>query len=148
MPKCRYSHCKHEGVPVNKEDGVCVGKSYYHIDCYQEKELLREIERYYIENFDSNPIMGALRKVINTIVFSQGKTPEFLMFALRYAKSNRIPLTHEAGIYYVVRDKEIINSWNKKRPTPQFEFNDVSDLETVDGYSTTQTKSGFNRILK
>lgn len=149
MPKCRYSHCKHEGIPVDKESGVHVGSAYYHQDCFKEKELLREIERYYIQNFEKDPIMQALRSVINKIVFTQGKSPEFLMYALRYTKANNIPLKHPAGIFYLMKDEKIVDSWNKylnkKKPVPKFA--EVEDLKPVEGYGA-QTSSGFGRILR
>lgn len=150
MPKCRYAHCKHVGEPVDKEKGVHVGSAYYHEDCYKEKELLREIERYYIDNFERDPIMQALRKVINTIVFTQGKSPEFLMYALRYTKSNNIPLKHPAGIYYLMKDEKIIESWvaHTNRKKVNFDFPQVEDLKPEAGYVNNSGKRGWgNRIL-
>ena len=65
--KCRYSHCKHEGGQVEKEDAIKDG-GYYHKDCHKEKSLKQEIEAYYITNLPQTAIQ-LLRKVINILLY-------------------------------------------------------------------------------
>lgn len=150
MPKCRYAHCKHIGEPVDKEKCVHIGNAYYHEDCYKEKETLGIIEKYYIDNFERNPIIQALRKVINTIIFKHGNSPDFLLYALRYAKENHIPLKHSAGIYYLVKDEKIKEAWqsfNNKKKRIEYNFSDVDDLKPVEGYVNNSRKLGWEKRI-
>lgn len=148
--KCHSPHCKHPDEPLKREEAHRAGKYYYHEDCYREKELLRDIERFYIDNFDSQPIMQQLRRVINTIVYTQGNPPNLMMYALRYAKENGIALRHPAGIYYVMKNTKMLESWHKlmKKKKVEFEFAEVEDLKPVVGYNNPKQTSGFGRILK
>ena len=146
--KCRSTHCKHPDEPLRREDAYKVGSAYYHKDCFMEKELLRKIEKYFIDNFDKQPIMQALRKVINTIVYTQGNSPELLMYALRYAKENNIALRHPAGIYYVMKNTKMLESWHKylNKKKVDFDFGEVEDLKSVVGYNNSRQTNGFGRI--
>ena len=150
MPKCRYKHCKHEGTPVD-ETGVRVGNAYYHKDCFEEKENINRIIDFYVNNFDPEPIFTSLRKTINNIVYGKKKDPLFVLFALRYAKSNNIKINHPGGIYYVLKNENMLEAW-KKHTTPvvrQEDFKPVEDngLEKVEGYNNFGKRNGFSRIL-
>ena len=150
--KCRYSHCKHDGKPIRREDAAKSGSSYYHKDCLIEKNLICDIMDYYVENFDKTPIMSLLRKTINTIVYNKNYDAEYLMFCLRYAKLNNIPINHPAGLHYLVKNYKIINAWESHlrdkaaKEVAKTEFVVSDDLTRKEGYGTL-TKSGFGRIL-
>lgn len=147
--KCHYTHCKHEDINIPKEEAVKDGGNYYHADCLEERMTLREIENFYIQNFEEDPVMSLLRKTINRIVFDQGMDPKYVLFSLGYAKKNNIPLRHPAGIYYIVNDHEIINEW--KRITAQqaiagFKFEATTELQPVAGYGA-QMARGFRKAV-
>ena len=150
MPKCRYSHCKHEGTPVD-ETGVRIGSVYYHKDCYEEKEAVVAIIDFYVNNFDPDPIFTVLRKTINNIVYGKKTDPAFVLFALRYAKSNNIGIYNPAGIYYVLKNRNMLDAW-KKHTAPvikQEDFKTIEDngLVKIDGYSSFGKRGGFTKIL-
>ena len=81
--KCRWSHCKHGGE-VDKSEAVQVGSAYYHKDCYTEKKSIEDISAVYTERVDPNPIIPAIRKVINDLVFNKGYDAEYLLYAVKY----------------------------------------------------------------
>lgn len=152
--KCRYSHCKHGDEPLRREDAIKDGRSYYHKDCLDEKSNLHNIEQYYIDNFDSQPIMSFLRKTINSIVFNKNTDTGFLLYCLQYAKRNHIPLRSPAGMYYLIKDQKIIGEWKeqeRKRNAEvlkKAEFNIEDGYSQIDGYINMGKTAGFGRVLQ
>lgn len=146
--KCRYAHCKHESAMIKRDEAVKSGNAFYHQDCYEEKQALHEIERYYIDNFELQPIVAQLRKTINNIIFTKHCDPEFLLFAMRYAKINHVPVKHPAGLYYLIKDDKIVEEWDhyqarkalKEISRSEFAVNE--DLTPVSGYGAQKPK-GF-----
>lgn len=146
MVKCRYSHCKHESKDVLKDEAVSDGKSYYHKDCYIEKETLKECIDVYVKNFESDPIFTQLRSVINDIVYNKGNEADFLLFALKYSASHKIPLRHIPGLYYIIKDNNIIKAWEKEKSLAARDKVVVSNTNTEYNYVQRKTK-GFADIL-
>ena len=150
--KCFYPHCKHGGEQMKREDAVKYNNHYYHPDCFKEREELHEIEQYYIENFESEPIMSLLRKMINDIVFKRKYSTEYVLFALKYAKANNIPLKHPQGMVYIMKNSRVKSAWdyNQKqkdlRTVAKTEFKVEDNLTKVGGYGSSKSK-GFGRIL-
>lgn len=148
--KCRYAHCKHGGEEVRREDAVQVGKAFYHPDCYKEKEELNEIVQFYIDNFDKTPIMGQLRKTINTLVFDRNYPTDYILFGMRYTKNNNIPLRHPGGLYYMVKNEKIqerYQAMKAKKAVSTAEFKVDSTYAPVEGYEDKGKVKGFGGIL-
>lgn len=145
--KCRYSHCKHESREVDKSEAIRCGNFYYHPDCFKEKELLNKITETYISKVDSAPVMSQLRSIINTIVFKQGVSPEFLLFALQKAN-----ISHPPGLYYAVKNESIIQEWNAiqaSNKTKDYSFSAEADYLPDDNFNYTPNKNrGFTKILR
>lgn len=148
MVRCRYKHCKHDQKEIERDQAVKDGGAYYHPDCHQEKELMRSIEQYFINNINSQPIMQQLRTVINRLVYVQGKDPAFILFAMKYAVQNKIQLRYPPGLYYIIDRDDVIEAWRKRNrgQRKEFDFADVEDYTPTDGY-TVQRPTGFGRIL-
>ena len=143
--KCRYAHCKHESAMIKRDEAVKAGTLFYHNDCYEEKQMLHEIERYYIDNFEFQPIIAQLRKTINTIIFTKKCEPAFLLYAMKYAKANHLPVKHPAGLYYLVKDDGIKAQWESgiaKKKAKKHEFIVEDELIPVAGYGAQKPK-GF-----
>lgn len=152
--KCRYSHCKHADEPLRREDAIKIGSVYYHRDCFEEKTNIHNIEKYYIDNFDSQPIIAFLRKTINSIVFTKNIETSFLLFCLQYAKKNHISLRSPAGMFYLVKNAEIIKAWEEQKrrgsanKLKQTDFNIEEEYSQVDGYSNVGKTAGFGRVIR
>lgn len=141
--KCRYAHCKHESELIKRDEAVKAGALFYHNDCYEEKQMLHEIERYYIDNFEFQPIIAQLRKTINNIVFTRKCEPAFLLYAMKYAKANHIPVKHPAGLYYLIKDDDIKSQWdgcNTKKNVKKHEFIVNDNLTPIAGYGAQKPK--------
>ena len=50
--KCRYKFCSHSTRDVPVSEAVKEKTSYYHADCYQTKEDIKEIIRLFTEHID------------------------------------------------------------------------------------------------
>lgn len=144
--KCAYSHCLHGG-DVSKEDGVLVGKRYYHKDCLTEKNNIQAVLDLYVQRVDPAPIFAQLRKTINEIVYKHDVDAGFLLFALKYYLDAGKQLNHPFGLHYVVKDKGAIDAWAKKS-VKKIEFPKLED----DGGTSFEYKPkkapGFEDILR
>lgn len=144
--KCGYGHCLHGG-DVSKEEGVLVGKRYYHKDCLQEKNNIQAVLDLYVERVDHAPVFSYLRKTVNDIVYKHDVDAGFLLFALRYYLDAGKRLNYPSGLYYVVKDKGAIDAWTKKS-VKKIEFPKPED----DGGASFKYKAkktpGFEDILR
>ena len=152
---CRYLHCKHKDQMIMPGDPyVLEGKMYYHKDCFEQNRCIKRIEQYYIDNFDKYPIMQVLRKVINTLVIDRGEDPEYILFALKYAKQNNLKLKHPPGIYYLLKNTQVEEAWSRykenkaKELLKDVEFKAESRLDPVEGYNKSYKPRGFQSILR
>lgn len=110
--KCRYKFCLHSTRDVPVSEAVKEKTSYYHTDCYQTKEDIKEIIRLFTEYIDPHPIYAQLQKVIQTIIFQHKVPSDYLLFGMQYYIEHRIPLNHPQGLYYVVKSGEVKKAYN------------------------------------
>ena len=112
--KCRSSHCLHKSKELLREEAVSPTKSvFYHRDCYQTQEDIKEIIDIFYKQINPNVVFSQLRHVINIIVYDRGVSSELLLFGLKYYIQNRKTLNYPQGLYYVIQNKEMINAFNK-----------------------------------
>ncbi len=124
--KCGFSHCEHGGK-VNLDEAVKIGARYWHKDCYETSELVKEIKDDYLENISSSAVISFLSKVINDIVYgkklenkkltkaqSNLEAARYLSFCLKYAINHSIPITHVPGLYYLIDNVKIRKEYEKE----------------------------------
>ena len=130
--KCRWSHCKHGGE-VRLDDAVKDGSSYYHKDCYEEKQNIKRIMDLYVERVDPKPIFSLLRKTVNDLVFKDGFGADYTLFALRYCLDNGWNIKHIPALRYVVRDDKAKAAWERRVTVsnirPAFDIDTEINLE-------------------
>lgn len=125
--KCAFGHCAHDGGKVNQDEAVRIGTRYWHKDCYEISELVKEIREDYLNNFSSTVVVSFLNKVINEIIFgkklenkkvskaqSNLEAARYLSFAVKYAISNSIPITHVPGLYYLIDNTRVKKAYEKQ----------------------------------
>lgn len=105
--KCRYSHCLHDSVELQKEDAICEGRKYYHKDCYQTKKDIESIVDLFLTKVNRNAPIQQIRGIVNNIVFKRKVPSSELLFGIRYYLKNRISLNYPQGLYYVVANKDM-----------------------------------------
>ena len=156
--KCRWSHCRHGGE-VDKEDAVHVGNAYYHKDCYAEKEAIQKIIDLYHEKVDQRPLESYLRSTVNSIIFKEKYSAEYLMFAFKYCLNSGWKFHHPAGLRLAVKNSDAEKTWNKEQErkvhtalkekqkeemqSSNFEF----DLPTGNSSYVNNSKSKFSNVL-
>lgn len=146
--KCRYKFCLHITRDVPVSEAVKEKTSYYHADCYQTKEDIKEIIRLFTEHIDHHPIYAQLQKVIQTIVFQHRVPSDYLLFGLRYYIDHRIPLNHPQGLYYVVKSGEVKNAYDlqsKKKADRVAEIS-TGNEEVVFEYKPVKAKTIENMM--
>ena len=118
--KCRYPKCSklHESTDLPKDKAVAAGGSrYYHPDCYHIMQTVNKIRDLFIKNIDSTLTgkqIGTLVSTINNIIFDKKVDVEYLKFALEYFIKNKPgKLNYAPGLHYIIKDKDVINSWKK-----------------------------------
>ena len=117
--KCRYSYCKHGGE-VNKEEAIKDGNSYFHKDCYEEKQLKQSIEEYYISNMPSCTLQ-ILRKVIKQLIHEKNNEAKYVMFVLEYIYKNKKPINNPFGLMNYCNDGIIKSEFKKLNIKKQYD---------------------------
>ena len=69
--KCKATHCFHKNEPIDKETAVKVGNNYYHRDCYQTIQNIREIIDIWSKQVNEFVNFAALRRTIDSIVYDR-----------------------------------------------------------------------------
>lgn len=150
---CGYSHCKHDNKEVDKTDAVKVGNRYWHKDCFEESNTIREIIDIFQNKCNPQVVIPALRKVINTIVYTKGNDAKFLLYGVKYYVSHKIPLNYPGGLYYVLQNKDVKKEWDKtiaKQMKVEFHLDEenIKDKEVDTSFKYKDTnKSKFSGIL-
>lgn len=145
---CKYSNCLHENKEVKKEEAVKSGKSYYHGDCFKTKEDIKNIVDLFKNHINPNPVYSQLQSVIKNIVFTKGLGSDFLLFGLRYYIENKIPLNYPQGLYYVIQNKKVIESYKKLQVKEVKKTVEIMEETDLDFTHVPIKTNGFGDILK
>ncbi len=114
--KCRYSRCIFGGGDIEPGKEVEVSKGrYMHSECARYNATIKEIVRLYSESIDRTVVFSELQNVINKIVFDKKVDPDFLLFAIKKAILNKTKIRAPYGLYYLVNDKDMIDTWKRKK---------------------------------
>lgn len=152
--KCRWKHCKFGGE-VDKDKAVQIGLSYFHPECYAERESIQKIIDTWHERVDAYPMESMLRKMVNDLVLKQNVNAEFLLFALNYCLDHGWNLRHPAGLKAVSKDDKARKAWDarqeriiKKKMKEQTEQNDsIMDFNLPKTNSSYSNKPKFSSVL-
>ena len=156
--KCRWTHCKHGGE-VDKDDAVKVGSAYYHKDCYAEKEAIQNIINLYHEKVDPRPIESYLRGTVNSLIYKDKYSAEFLLYAFRYCLNSGWTFNHPAGLRHAVKNVNAKKAWDKeqekkvqaalkeKQKTVLVNNEFVLDLPTGGSSYVNNSRSKFESVL-
>lgn len=127
--KCGYKNCINEDRELNKEDAIKVGNRYYHQDCYQIIEDIREIADLFKKHINENVVYSVLVRVINDIIFNKKNESGYLLFGLRYYINKKIPLNYPQGLYYVIQNKDVKKAYEKFKINKINPKVDISEVE-------------------
>lgn len=147
--KCKYTYCQHGGE-VGKEEAVKVGNSYFHKDCYHEKELKQQIEEYYLNNMPSCTLQ-ILRKVIKQLIHEKNNSVDYVLFVLEFVHKNNKPINNPFGLINYSNDYKLKNEF--KKITIRDEYNktiNTNKLNTSDDsivFTYTPTNKKITDIL-
>ena len=156
--KCGFSHCAHEDGKVAENEAVKIGNRYWHRDCYEISETIKDIRTTYLEEISSSAVVSALNKVINNIVFGKKlenkKVPKtqsnleaarYLQFCIEYALEHKIPITHVPGLYYLIDNSRIKKAYEKKKDLEiQKEMKEHMNVEIESKPVDTTVKTNTN----
>lgn len=143
--KCKYSYCKHGGE-VDKNEAMKEGNSYFHKDCYKERQLKKQIEDYYLTNMPTCALQ-LLRKVIKQIIHEKHIEAKYLKFVLEYIINNKKPINNPFGLINYCNDGRIKDEYNKIKVREQYrEMNKTNDIDISINKSGYKFKPNNKRI--
>ena len=134
--KCRYSYCKHGGE-VNKEEAIKEGSSYFHKDCYKEKQLKQQIEEYYLSNMPPCTLQ-ILRKVIKQLIHEKNIEAEYMLFVLNYITNNKKPINNPFGLANYCNEGRVRSEYNKIKIREQY-----NEMEKPSEIDISTNKNGY-----
>ena len=157
---CRYNKCQHgdKRLDINSDDTYYDKNSdfYYHKDCWKTKQDITLIQNIWRERVSKSVVNTALNRVLNKLIFETGYDSGFIIFALEDAISRKA-INYPAGLYYVVDDKKLMQTWNKKVATEKVKkmrtdfsltIEDKKEANMESTFKANKEKvSGFDSIL-
>lgn len=112
--KCGWSHCKHDSIITQDQNFLKEKTRYYHVDCLEQKQTIEDIITIFLEQINPDIVISTLRSIVNTMVFKQGEDEKYILFAIQYAvRHPEMKLTYPQGLYRIVKDKNVRESWKK-----------------------------------
>lgn len=136
---CKYRNCLHDTKELSKTDAIKKGKSYYHPDCLQTREEIKEIIDLFKTHINPNPVYAQLQSVIKNIVFTKKLGSSFLLYGLKYYIEHKIPLNYPQGLYYVIQNKDVIKGYAKERVRKMKQSVEITE-ETESSFTHIPTK--------
>lgn len=109
--KCKYSYCKYNGE-VDKDLAIKIGNSYFHKECIHEKQTKQEIEEYYLKNLPQCTLQ-ILRKVIKQLIHEKLNSADYVLFVLKYIKTNNKTINNPFGLINYCNDNRLKNEFKK-----------------------------------
>ena len=76
---CAYKHCLHHGEKVKASESVVVGKKYYHWDCAEIKQKIKECADLYVGYIEDKSQYPIVVRIINTLVFKNKVPVDFIL---------------------------------------------------------------------
>lgn len=151
LVKCRYSHCRHPDDLKDPSDMVVKNiRTYYHHDCYREKETIAQIVDYYSTKVDQRVSIAFLRKMINQVCFDKGVPADELLFGLKYTHESGKRINSPASLHYIASNKKIQHEYKKHLENTKIDMN-VDDItvakETTFKGNTNNRNKGFGSIF-
>lgn len=168
IKQCRYNCCLHTSKEIDiSQDEYEVVKTdrgqnqFFHKDCLAHREAKEQkekkvkadiqlIKNIWIENISQTVAIPHLYKEINRLVFEQGISTEFIIFALQYCIKNHFKLRYPGGLKYYLDKQEIIDAYNKTKAKKVIAHAEFTAKETEDNtpkFSVNRKPSGFGSIL-
>jgi hypothetical protein len=111
--KCGYNQCK-LGKEVTKDIAIKHGVKYYHKECLKEALNKNEIRKLFFEYINPTEVATVLNRTINNIIDIKNVSSDFLLYALKYVIKNKLILNHAGGLYYIINNDKIKESYNKE----------------------------------
>jgi hypothetical protein len=139
--KCGYNQCK-LGGEVAKDIAVKHGAKYYHDDCLKEAQNKNEIRKLFFEHINPTEVATVLNRTINTIIDTKNVSSDFLLYALKYVIKNKLILNHAGGLYYVINNDKIKDSYNKESIKAKVE---EIKKEAINTNNTNETQYKYNQ---
>lgn len=161
---CRYQNCKHRDKQVNiaEQEYVAVGRSYYHADCYVQKDAMDKaeeklkadiqlIKNMWVENISETVVLSQLYLELNKLIRERGISSEYVIFVMDYVIKNKCKLRYPGGLKYYVDKQDIKDAFAKKEVQKKIANAtfavDVSSDDNSPKFSVNKRPSGFSSIL-
>jgi len=150
---CRYKQCLHENkeIDIEKESFVHDGNSYYHKDCYKNKENYQKLKIMWHDNINHTVVYSQLAQIYNQLVFKDGLDSGYVLYTVWYCITHSYKLNYPPGIKYYINNKTILNEYKalvaSRRPKVKTEFKATAPAINSPTFSYSEKKNGFGSIL-
>ena len=147
--KCRYSKCFYSTRDIMPEDDCLINKTHYHQKCYEYKTKISAIADFYYNNVSKTVVYSQLVNTINNIVYKKIVSPDYLLFALKYAVKNGFKIKSPFYLHYLIDRDDVKRAYENEREihTPRIKPENISvEEEQVFTYKP-KTKNSFRKII-
>lgn len=151
IKKCKYGKCKHGfSINTNSDEFVKEGISYFHKDCYQEKQDLQLFRSLWVQEISETVVYSQLNKMLSQLI-SKGISSDYILFTLQYVIDNKKSLNYPSGFRYYLDYPQVKEAYEKTKVRKVVEKADFTAKETEDAapkFSIERKPKGFQNILK
>ena len=112
---CAYNHCLHPGSMVGDNEAVIDKGKYYHWDCLQVRNDIRELRDLYINGIDRNAKIPVLSKVLNDLVFKYDQPIEYIKFGIDYYIRHKITIKSPFTLLYLRKNKMMQREYSRHK---------------------------------
>ena len=153
---CSWKHCQHDSPEISGESAVQMSGRWYHADCAEISKGICAAKDYYYENISKTVVMNQLVAVLVNIVVTKKVSPEYVLFAMKYAVKNKMTLRSPYGLHYLVENWKVKEAWEKVQKRKQAAAIHKQMAEQKVSFSAPkadnsgkydQTKTGFGSIF-
>lgn len=140
--KCRYKNCPFKDCEIPEGEWVLVGKStYYHKECFEEKEAIREIIDVFYRECNPNVVFTNLQNVIRKIVIGRKFPAKKLLYGLKYCIKHGWNLRYPPGLFSVVENMEWQEEYDKHNKPPRVK---LKETEITDDFDFGDTEKVYS----
>lgn len=112
---CTYRHCRYENKEIPFGEEIKVGARYYHNQCSQESDNIKQIKQLYFDSVSNTVVPSVLGKVVNDIVYGKNIESDYLLFVIKYIISHKLKITYPYGLHYKIDDNRIKDAYQKEK---------------------------------
>lgn len=145
--KCAWTHCKYNKNITDGQETVKIGNRNYHKECACEKENINNCITLFIEQINEQIVISKLRSIINTLIYKQGYSSEYVLYSIKYCINHpEVKLTYPEGLHRVCKDLNIQKLYKNMKATQQLQGQKV-EIDNIEEHNFEHKVTNKKKLI-